>query len=856
MMLERDAELSTLGRLVDELPEGGGRVVLVRGEAGIGKSALVDALLEAVGARCHVLMGACDDLFTPPALGPFRDVAREEPALQSALDSGDRPGLLDAVLDLLSRPDRPSLLVIEDTHWADEATLDAIRFLGRRIGRTNALLLLTYRDGDVDYEHPLRGVIGDIPAQDVVRLRLDGLSPEAVATLVADSGLDAARVLRETRGNPFLVLEMVSAGEAAVAAGTLQDWILARLHRLSSGSQDMLRLLALIPGPVPRADAAALPGVDDDRLAECSTRGFLDPHPASVAFRHELIRRAIESTLDEAQRRAGYRVVLDDLPEANHAALLVHAADQVGDIARLVALAPRYARYAAAAGSHVQAVEAFRRLGPHLERYEPVEQGRLLEAWAREEFVTGSVHEAIRIIGLARRRLRALADRGAESRLLADAAHYHEKLGHRAAAERCAREAVEVLGPHPSGPDLARALEVNGYLAMMGGDASKVRELVDRTLAAAGPAIDETVAIRSLDHRGVASDIAHYPSGRRSLDEARQRAAAAGLWYEECRALVNMAWSAAENLDLAVAADDAGRALASAERHEQLHLEGYARALLGRVLELTGRWHEAMDHALRGLEGVTIARMVALPVVGGIEARRGRGTARDPLLCAWKLASDAAEVQRSVPVAIALAEFEWISGEALVARHELRAALEPAVERGFGMSAGRLAAWLSRLGEPIPGLDGLAQPFRALLEGDAGASADWLRRAGAPYEEALALMMGSTQQRLTALELFETLGASGIAAKVRRRLRHEGVRAPRGRGRATRRHVAGLTARQAEVLGLLDEDLSNLEIADRLFISPRTVEHHVAAVCSKLDVATRSEAVRRAHAEGLLGRPS
>ena len=116
----------------------------------------------------------------------------------------------------------------------------------------------------------------------------------------------------------------------------------------------------------------------------------------------------------------------------------------------------------------------------------------------------------------------------------------------------------------------------------------------------------------------------------------------------------------------------------------------------------------------------------------------------------------------------------------------------------------------------------------------------------------MALSCGDTNQRLEALEILNTLGADAIAAKVRKDLRDDGVTVPRGKGRATRKHAAGLTARQAEVLHLLAEGLSNPEVADRLFLSPRTVENHVSAVLAKLDSSTREGAVEEARSQGLL----
>lgn len=132
------------------------------------------------------------------------------------------------------------------------------------------------------------------------------------------------------------------------------------------------------------------------------------------------------------------------------------------------------------------------------------------------------------------------------------------------------------------------------------------------------------------------------------------------------------------------------------------------------------------------------------------------------------------------------------------------------------------------------------------------AAAEMWLEIGCPYERAIALAHGDLAAKLKALEILETLGAAAVAAKIRKALRDQGVSVPRGKGQATRTHAAGLTARQAEVLQLLDEALSNTEIADRLFVSPRTVENHVSAVLSKLDSSTRQEAVSRARSDGLL----
>ena len=849
MLLERDSQLKVLDDVVDGLTTTGGKVILIRGEAGIGKSALASAFAASQAAAAHVHAGACDDLLIPRALNPFWDMSRTEPSLREQLDAGDRSRLMDAVLDLMSRP-RPSILIVEDTQWADAATLDAIRFLGRRIALTNGVLALTYRDSDVDLEHPLRGVIGDIPAQSVVRIQLDGLSLAGVTAMVASARLEPGTVLRATRGNPFLVQEMVATPEAGLA--TVRDSVMAQVSRLTIGAQEMLKILSVIPEPVEVSNLLGIALVDGPRLLECEQRGLLERAGGRIAFRHELIRQAVQSGLTVGERLDGYREVLHGLPEDTHPCLLVQCAYEVQDVDRLLAIAPRSARYNAATGSHAEAVLDFRVLGPHLGRIGANELGQWLDEWAREEFLVDDVAEAIRLSGLARDHHRGLGDHGAESRSLAASAYYHENAGQRARAQTVAREAITVLGPEPAGSDLARALEVNAYLQMMAGNVSAVLDLVERTLRAGGPDIDEAIRIRSLNHRGIAANIANYPDGRAALDEARERAEAAGEWWEECRALLNHAWAAAEAHDLPIASDYAQRAIASASRHELRTLEGYSKALLSRTLELMGRWDEASDLARDVLDPGTLRMLVARPILAVLDVRKGGTTGVAELGHLWQMASAAGEFQRLAPVAIAIAEHAWLTGRPDVPVSDLVDVMRAGLDRGFRWSPGRLALWLWELGELSEPPIGIADPYRLVMEGRSSeAAAIWAVR-GVPYERALALMHGGDPDAFEALEIFETLGATAVAARLRRTLRDRGVAVPRGKGRETRRHAAGLTGRQAEILQLLAQDLSTNQIADRLFISPRTVENHVAAVLDKLDVTSRDAAVSRGRAEGLL----
>ncbi len=850
-LLEREQDLDVLSGALAGIGSDGGRVVLVRGEAGIGKSALVRGFLEVHVDEADVLFGSCDDLLTPQPLGPFWDIARQEPPLLESLDNGDRPAVLAAAVDLLTRPQRSTVLVIEDTHWADEATLDAIRYLGRRINTANGLLVLTYRDEEVDFDHPLRGVLGDLPPESVVRIKLGGLSREAVSSLATGSGLDAGQVFEATDGNPLLVTEMASVGGGTVPA-SVQDSVMARVAKLTTEAHEALRILSVIPERVPTAEISELVGETAGWLAECEQRGLLEVDGGFTAFRHGLIRRAVQGSLTGSERVAINTVVLQSLPEDTDPARMVHHASEANDIAALVKFAPAAAQAAVAVGSHREAVEHFRQLTPFIDRLAPDVKGPILDSWAQEERVRGHVSEAIRVNETARAHYRRRGDQVAESAAMVHEAQLYHWDGQRDRASQLAREAIDILGPDPAGLDLARALDVNALLAA-GHDIDASLELVERALEAAGPDADEYLLIRYLASKGCADHIADYPEGRASLEEATQRAQTIGDWYEACRALLNHSLLAIEFRDLPTAADLVQEAIALAVHHEQRRNEYSAEAAAALLLELKAEWEQAEDLAREHFhDAVAMANMVTLPVICVIEARKGRPGAAASLRQAWEITAGGGEVPRQLPVAAAVAEHAWICGQGVVLISDITSVMEAGIDMGLKWSSGSIAMWLWKLGELDAAPDGIAEPYRLVIEGEPIAAAELWVEIGCPYERAIALSHGDTAARLEALEIIETLGATAVAAKLRQQLRDDGIAVPRGRSPKTRDHGAGLTARQAEILSLLAEELSNAEIADRLFLSPRTVEHHVAAVMSKLDATTRDQAVTTAADQGLL----
>ena len=356
-LLERQAELDALGTAVERAGTGRGSAILVLGEAGIGKTSLVHAFLAAAAGRARVLAGACEDLLTPRALGPLRDAARSaaDGPLAAALSPRADPDLVFAAAseELASPPSPPSpaILVIEDAHWADGATLDVLRFLGPRVQNLPAVLLVTYRDDALARDHPLRGVLGVLGSTVATRLRLTRLTSDAVCDMAASTDVDPGELFRLTGGNPFYVTEVL-ANPGAVVPATVVDAVLARVGTLSPSAQGALDRLAVIPSGAGVGLLRVLVG-DLAPVAEAERAGVVEVRGDVVAFRHELARRAVAASLPASVRLELNADVLRALltrPDSDPFRVLHHAVE-AGDDDAVVTHGEAAAREATRAGA-------------------------------------------------------------------------------------------------------------------------------------------------------------------------------------------------------------------------------------------------------------------------------------------------------------------------------------------------------------------------------------------------------------------------------------------------------------------------------------------------------------------------
>jgi DNA-binding CsgD family transcriptional regulator len=860
-LLERSEQLAALQSELDAITASGrGRLVLIAGEAGIGKSALIDAFCR--GLDVAVLRGACEALFTPRPLGPLVDIGEQLGGKFAALvDAGVTPSDLVAALAGELRRGAATVVVLEDLHWADDATLDVVRLLGRRCDAFPALVLATYRDDELERTHPLRIALGELPRSNVTRLRLAPLSAQAIASLAGPDGLDPVALHQRTAGNPFYVSEVLAAGGTAMP-DSVRDAVLARAARLSDGARVLLDAVAIVPQRAELWLLEALASGDLDELESCIAAGMLRASGDTVAFRHEIARGALEGVLPPDRALTLHRRALGALIAPPHGkpqpARIAHHAEAAGDGDAVLRYAVMAGEQAAALGAHREAAAQFARALRFGEGLASEQRAELLERRSYECYLIDAMYEAIAARRAALNEHRDRGDRLREG----DANRWLSRLqwfaGDNATAEVHARAAVELLEPLPAGRELAMAYSNMAQLRTLAYNVPQARSWGLRAIELA-ERLDETeILVHALNNVGTAELGAGDAEGAQKLQRSLTLAVAAGLEEHVARAHTNLACCAVDARDYKAARSQLQAGIAYCREHDLDSWLLYMTGWQARLELEQGRWDDAAESAMTVLTRPGVAaptRITPLTVIGRLRARRGDPDPFKPLDEASTLASATGELQRLLPVALARAEARWLAGEAHLIGFETSVALDLAAAQQLPWGVGELLLWRRRagLGE-LPDPVVAAEPFARMLAGEAEHAARLWTELGCSYESALALVDSEDESSIRrGLEELQRLGARRTAAIVVRSLRRRGVRDLRqGPHAATRENPSGLTARELDVLRLVATGMRNSQIAEQLVVSPKTVDHHVSAILSKLGVKTRTEAAARANRLGII----
>ena len=846
-ILERESAFAALNEATREaVEEGNGRIVLVSGEAGIGKTTLVDQFIAAQDKR--VLWGVCDALFTPRPLGPLYDMAAQVGGEIRELlqDQPDRPAIFGACLNECHTP---TILVFEDIHWADEATLDLLKYLGRRIHTTRSLLIATFRDDALGARHPLRLLLGDLARSvGVQRIKLLPLSETAVRQLAGDQPIDVKTLHQQTGGNPFFVTEVLAAGGGGIP-DTVRDAVLARAARLSLSGRAVLNAAAIIGQRIEPWLLKELTQAEATAVEESLQVGVLLAQGNYYAFRHELARQAILDEILPHQRTFLHQTVLDILKASpvgqNDVARLAHHAAGANDNDAILKYARQAGQEAAQLGMHRAAITWFEMVLPLAEALPIPERIALYEIYAlhnQSQDLAKSFKAFQQIVELAKATDQPVLQGFALSRM----AVVHYRLGELEACDQLLQEALAILEPLSPNRALVSAYPLLAMRYLVQGDAEEAVAFAEKGYQMAIELENIDGILQAYQVVGLCTMPLDHNQGLYHLQQCLELALANNHFRMAGTIYSNLIMHQLDMLETGRVAPLVQKAKAFMIDHDLDFSLNMTQAWEAMLCFYQGGWSEceALSEAVLQGAAAPIARIPALVAQGRLCARRGEAEKANELLAeSYTLSKKLNNQQRIGVYYCAAAEAAWLAGDKAKVDELLVTFYETAVKNKLPGFAAELTYWRWRLGEPVETFDWMMAPFVLEIDGDWQTAAVAWEALGCPYEQARALASGDVEAQKAALLIFERLGAKPMIEQVQHKLKAAGVQTiPRGPRATTQENPFQLTNRQLEILTLLTENLTNAEIAARLHISPKTVDHHVSAVLGKLQVSSREKA--------------
>ncbi len=855
MIVERGADFIALIQAFRSVEQGGGRLVLVRGEAGIGKSTFIEHCLSDLSKHHDTAIAWCDPLNTPRPLGPIRDlVALLNRNTATPLEESD---YFEGFVGKAQKAKDPMVLVVEDLHWADQKSLDWLMYVGRRLSQLPVLLIGSYRDDEIDSTHPLHHALATISAARKTTIDLSALSLQAVRQLDTHQKYCPEDLHRITGGHPFFVAEVLNSDNGSDALPhSVSDVINARISALPASLQQFLELISCAPGELTQPVLQALHIRNFGALCdEGVAQNILTPAGPCLKFRHELTRLAVCARMGPVRKRESHALFLaahlQQPDPTRQLDMVVYHAEGAQDHMAILAYAPLAANRAAALGAHREAAMFLQTALPCLDAAGPDVAAEITEKWAYEAGLSLGIDDAViaarkRAVDLWTKLARP--DRVGENLRWLSRSYWYR--GESEKAEAYIHQAINVLDGEALTAETGKAYALRAQFFMLKEDMDEAVRWAARALTIAEDMGDFDTQAHALNTMGSAKLFRGDPQGETLLRQSLTIAHDHALHEQAARVYTNLSECLIEmrELDRAEALLEEGIAFDTAN-----DLDAWTYYLIGRKAHLRfeqDRYEDAIQIAesvLKQPNQTLLMQMPARIILARAKLRLGYVDAEDVLDEALAHAQQIAEPQYLVTLMVAKIE------QAVL--HHDPALAQDALDTLSGMDAEVFSEskrcdyqfWAHLVGASRQTMD-VTGPYALFLTGDYDAAARGFDAQGAAYLSGWVHVAHGAINR--ADKIFAGCGAMGARRSLRKRFDMQALTTQtRGPYHAAKAHPYELTGKEQAVLVKLADGKSNAMIAQELSRSQRTIENHVSSILAKLSCKNRLEVVLRTQSE-------